>query len=229
MNMDFLIVAATKSEVNFLSKRFNFEIQEGNYTSFKVNNSNFDLLISGIGIHSTTYHLTKLLQKKKYKMVLNIGIAGCFKNFKVGDVVNVVQDEFADLGIEGEDHFSTLFEQGYMRTSEFPFIDGKLFSDFIEFCDTISSLPEATGITVNSVNGSKESIEKKKEKFNANIETMEGAAVLYVCLCENVHCTQIRAISNMVEPRDTTKWDISLALTNLENVMTGMFEEICGK
>jgi len=225
--MKILILAATKSEVSFLAKKYNFSLQEGNFTKFKVNNSEFDILISGIGIYSTTYYLTKILQKEKYNLVLNIGIAGSLRNFEIGDVVNVVQDEFGDLGIEDDEKFLTLFEKGYIRASEFPFIDGKLYSNFIEFSDTISDLPEAKGVTYNTTHCSQNSIDKVKMKFKADIESMEGAAVLYICLQENIHCTQVRSISNKVKPKESAKWNIDLAMKNLENVIVKMFEEIC--
>ncbi len=225
--MKVLFLAATKSEVLFLSKKYGFNFSESNFTSFTVNKFQFDVLISGIGIYSTTYHLTKVLMKEKYNLVLNIGIAGSLRNFKIGDVINVVQDEFGDLGVEDKGKFLTLFEKGYIRASEFPFIDGKLYSDFIDFTDAISDLPEAKGITINTTHGSMESIEKVKNKFDADVESMEGAAVFYVCLHENVHCTQIRAISNIVEPMDKNNWDIELAMKNLEEVINNMIEEIC--
>ena len=44
---------------------------------------------------------------------------------------------------------------------------------------------------------------------------MECAAVFYVCLHEKVPFLEIRAISNYVESRDTTKCDIPLAIENL--------------
>jgi futalosine hydrolase len=44
---------------------------------------------------------------------------------------------------------------------------------------------------------------------------MEGAVVLYVCNWLGVTCFQIRAISNFVEPRDSSQWNIPLALEKL--------------
>jgi len=39
--------------------------------------------------------------------------------------------------------------------------------------------------------------------------------VLYVCNWLGVTCFQIRAISNFVEPRDSSQWNIPLALEKL--------------
>jgi futalosine hydrolase len=54
-----------------------------------------------------------------------------------------------------------------------------------------------------------------EKKFDADIETMEGAAFFYSCLQLKIPFLQIRAISNFVEPRDKSKWNIPLALENL--------------
>ena len=49
---------------------------------------------------------------------------------------------------------------------------------------------------------------------------MEGASVFKVCQQFNVPCIQIRSISNIVEERNREKWDLDLAIRNL-NVEVG--------
>ena len=53
------------------------------------------------------------------------------------------------------------------------------------------------------------------EKYNPDIETMEGATFFYICSRENIPFLALRAISNRVEPRNKEKWNIQLALDNL--------------
>ncbi|MFO7826991.1 MAG: hypothetical protein R6V23_00095, partial [Bacteroidales bacterium] len=74
---------------------------------------------------------------------------------------------------------------------------------------------KVSAITSDRTNGKKESIDKLKQKFNADIETMEGAAFFYVCLQEEVKFMQIRAISNFVEERNQQNWNIPLAIEQL--------------
>jgi futalosine hydrolase len=54
---------------------------------------------------------------------------------------------------------------------------------------------------------------------HAEIESMEGAAFLFACNQTKVSCRQIRAVSNYVEKRDRSKWNIPLAITNLNKVL----------
>ena len=54
-----------------------------------------------------------------------------------------------------------------------------------------------------------------KEKYNPDIETMEGATFFYICTRENIPFLALRSISNMVGLRNKDNWDIRLALDNL--------------
>ncbi len=44
---------------------------------------------------------------------------------------------------------------------------------------------------------------------------MEGAALHYVCLQEQIPFVQIRSVSNYVGERDKTKWKMKEAIENL--------------
>jgi futalosine hydrolase len=124
----------------------------------------------------------------------------------------VVSDEFADLGIEKENEFLTLFEIGFMDANEFPFEQGVLkASDFNGLID----FKKVRGITTNKSHGRAASIAEIKSKFTSQVESMEGAVVFYVCNWIGVPCFQIRSISNFVEPRDSAQWNIPLALEKL--------------
>jgi len=216
---EILLVASSKFEVNKIIENFNFSKErEKNTSSYRFKNINIDVLISGIGIPSTTYLLTKTLLKKKYDLVINIGISGSFNpNLKNGDVVNVVEDEFADVGIiEHNNNFRSLFDEGFISKDKFPFTNSKLISNYQD-CEP--SLKKVKGITVNSTSGNEEQIKMRQAKFNADVETMEGAAVAYICLIENVKFIQIRSISNFVESRNKDNWDIPLAIKNLTSTV----------
>src|SRR5690606_9179711 len=99
---------------------------------------------------------TNALKDFQYQMVLNIGIAASMSNeLKIGDVVNVVSEEIADLGIEKEDDFLTLFESGYMSFDEFPFEHG-----IIKASESNGLFPfkKVKGITLNKSLGRQISI-----------------------------------------------------------------------
>jgi futalosine hydrolase len=55
---------------------------------------------------------------------------------------------------------------------------------------------------------------------------MEGAALHYVCLQENIPFVQIRSVSNYVGERDKTKWKIQEAIENLNRELLLMINRI---
>ena len=76
-------------------------------------------------------------------------------------------------------------------------------------------LKPVRAITVNTATGSEVGRIKLLQKFNPDIETMEGATFFYICAKENIPFLALRAISNRVEPRNKSNWNIALALENL--------------
>ncbi|MEZ4688453.1 MAG: hypothetical protein R3B47_21045 [Bacteroidia bacterium] len=75
-------------------------------------------------------------------------------------------------------------------------------------------------ITVNRVHGSLSGIQKLSETWpQAQVESMEGAAVFLSAKKAGIPCLQFRAISNYVEPRNKEAWDIPLALKSLRNFL----------
>ena len=217
--MKILIVSATEKEI--LPVKKNLKINVSNACMMKytvVKDLAVDYLITGVGCTFTTYTLSQKLQAEKYDLVINAGIAGSFNpDLKIGDVVWVEQDEFAGLGIEEGKNFYTLFDKNFLNPNEFPFNNGKLENPNQFKQNVFQSLQKVKAITSDITHGNKESIEKIKQKFAADIETMEGAAFFYVCLKEGVQFMAIRSISNYVQERNTQSWNIPLAIQNLNH------------
>ncbi len=185
-----------------------------------------EYLVTGSGIFNTAYELGRHIVGKQYDMIINIGIAGAFeKSSEIGSVYNVTSDNFVDFGAENGQDFLSAFEIGLLDANEFPFKNGWIVNDNFPDSPTINSIPEAKGLTVNTTHGNTASIKKLKERISADIESMEGAAFLYICLMNNVPCLQIRATSNYVEKRNRKAWQIPLALDNLSSVVVAILKE----
>ena len=152
---------------------------------------------------NTSIQVTKELSKNKYNLVINIGVAGSFsQDYVIGDVVEVVEDNFSELGFENGNDFGL-------------FSDSEIVTKYS--VESKTSLQKVKGITVNTVHGNDQSIDKIVNRLNADVESMEGAAVFKVCNEFSVPCMQIRAISNTVEKRNKENWNIALAIDNLNN------------
>ena len=196
--MQILLIAATATEIE----------------PFTAANSQADVLITGVGVPSTIYHLQKRIHQIDYDFIIQAGIAGSFTNeIEPGKVLLVKQDCFADLGIEEKGNYTPVFNSAFADKDEFPFADGWLMNtdDNLKY----SNLPKAKAITINKVSDSELQKQQFIQTFNADIETMEGAALHYVCLQEQISFLQIRSISNHVGERDKTKWKMKEAIENL--------------
>ncbi len=223
--MKILIVAATWMEVKLLVDEMVLVDENSHFLKhFQLNDTEVDILITGIGTTFTTFHLTNTLKDKNYQAVINIGIAGSLTpELKIGDVVNVVSEEFADLGIEKEEEFLTLFESGFIELNEFPFEHGILKATD---SNSLFNLKKVRGITTNKSHGRDSSITEINGKFTAQVESTEGAAVFYVCNWYGIPCYQLRAISNYVESRDSAQWNIPLALENLKITLVYILKKL---
>jgi futalosine hydrolase len=222
--MQILLVSATIFEIapalNWLEEHFKLN-EQGVFE-----NENFAVfpLITGVGSTATAFHVGQFLAQNKPDLAINAGIAGAFdKNFKLGDVLNVTTERFGDLGVEEPDgRFTNLFELGLLEKNNPPFIGGLLQNPAGE---QASFLPSAHGLTVNKVHGSPLSIAAIQAKYpDAQLESMEGAAFFYACLLAKIPFLEIRGISNYVEARDREKWNLPLAINNLNQAVIAMLE-----
>ena len=203
--MKILIAAATAEEISILKEidTYGHEI---------------DFLITGIGMVPTAYMITRQFAASEYDLAINIGLAGSFdRSLEIGEVVRVEVDHLSEVGAEDGDNFLTLEEMGLEGLSS---VSMEIDSD------TLNSLPVVSGITVNTVHGNEASIERIVHRLNPSIETMEGAAFLFVCKREKTMAIQLRSISNYVEKRNRENWNIELALSNLHRTIIQILQEI---
>ena len=215
--MKILIVSATFNEIKALVDQLELIEKNDDFLSrFKLdNNKEIDVLVTGIGIASTAYQLGKYLAANNYDYTFNFGIAGAFdKSLSISDVVNVDTDIISELG--AEDGSSLMkFDELNMGQSSIEKTIWKVMNNHDICNDVLQGLPKVKGITVNTVHGNNDSINKVMQLYHPDIETMEGAVFLHICNAEKIKCAQIRSVSNYIEERNTGNWNIRLAIETL--------------
>ncbi|MBP9103213.1 MAG: futalosine hydrolase [Chitinophagaceae bacterium] len=201
--MNCLIVAATPIEITpFL----------GYFKSSNI--KNIDILITGIGLTATTYSLMRQLRLKKPDVVLQAGVGGCFDtSIPLGQVVVVKQEAIADQSVIELNQLKTLFDLKLVPQDQFPFKKGWLINNSEVLKKT--TLKKVKGISVNEITTSKQKIKFYTETFNPVVESMEGAALHYVCLMENIPFIQLRAVSNYIAERNKKNWNMKESILNL--------------
>ena len=214
MPLRIILVTATSSEADTLKTIPGMRIISG---GFSFGGNEIIPLVTGVGSVATAWAMTKIFSSGlKADLAINIGIAGSFRNdLPVGEAVVPVSDCFADAGVETSSGFLTLAEAGLVDPDVFPFRSGRIFSDNRFVSSAVRLIRPVNAITVNTSSGMQNNIKLISERYNPDIETMEGAAFFYVCSRENIPFLAIRAVSNIVEPRNRAKWNIPLAIKNL--------------
>lgn len=227
--MKILVVAATAFEVRPLTNMLPLISQESDFLSTHLHQTaTVDVLITGVGMMVTSWHLGKLLATKKYDLAINAGIAGAYDHdIKIGSVFHVTEDCILELGAEDGEGFLTIFELGLMDPDQYPYKGGRLVNLPQFPSNALNKLEKVAGTTVNTIHEQTSALHIRG-KANFRLESMEGAAFLYGCMSERLPCIQIRSVSNYVEVRDKSRWNVKLALDNLNKTLLQIINEISG-
>ena len=213
MGKNILVAAATAKEIDsFISL----------VRKVYFSKNNIDILISGIGLTASTYHLIKQLALKKYDLVIQAGVAGSFDlNIPLGAVVAVKQDTIADQSVIELEKLKTLFDLKLVPQDQHPYKKGWLINPNKDVLKK-TKLKIVKGISVNQISTSKQMIQFYRDTFDPVTESMEGAALHYVCLMENIPFLQIRSISNYIGERNKKKWDMNQSIYDLNNALVSI-------
>lgn len=214
--MNLLIAAATSIEIRpFLQ-----------FIKAKKRFPDIDILITGIGLTASTYSLTKQFALKKPGLVIQAGVAGCFDlSVQLGEVVMVKQETIADQSVVELQKLKTLFDLKLVPQDQYPYKKGRLINPHAILLKQ-SKLKKVKGISVNQISTSKQMIQFYKETFNPVTESMEGAALHYTCLMENIPFIQLRSISNYIGERNKKKWNMQDSIINLNKELIKLIEKI---
>jgi futalosine hydrolase len=201
--MEVLLCAATR-----------FEIDPTIQYLASQNIKNIDILVTGVGLIAATYHITKAVYQKRPQLILQAGIAGALdNNLKLGSVVIIESETVGDLGVMEQGSFRSLFDMEFVQENDRPWTNARLLNAS-GILDEIL-LPKVKGVSINEITTLPSRIEHYKDALGASVESMEGAALHYVGLMENIPFLQVRSLSNFVGERDKSKWHIKEAIENL--------------
>jgi len=186
----------------------------------------FDLLIAGVGPVSAAVSTAKALVTNDYGLVVCAGVGGGFPGkAEVGSLVVANEIIAADLGVETSEGFSSLDELGFGATRIK--VDAGLVNSVGEAL-AAAKLPVKIGpvLTVSTVTGTAESAAELAARVpGATAEAMEGYGVAYAATNDfGIPTLELRAISNLVGPRDRAAWRIKEALDILESASSVLLE-----
>lgn len=224
--MKLLITASTWPEIAPFERRLKLVRETSFLKIYQLNNAELHVLTTGVGMTATAVSTSAAFAREKYDLAINPGIAGAFdRELQLGEVVRVNKDRIPELGAEDGENFLNVHQLDLHGESQAPY-DHSWILDSGDLFPSFKSLKTCTGITVNTAHGNDESIAKIISSFHPQVESMEGAAFLSAAKYASVPAIQIRSISNYVERRDRSKWNIPLAIDNLCEVLYRGVEEM---
>lgn len=190
-------------------------------------NNRFDVIAGGVGPMSAAVSTARALTSEEYGLVISAGIAGGFNGrADIGSLVLANEIIAADLGVQTDQGFSSLDELGFGST-RIP-VDTSIIEQLSEVLQE-AKLTITTGpiLTLSTVTGTKEIAEELASRVpGATAEAMEGFGVATAAVDFNLPVLEIRAISNLVGPRDRENWRIKEALDALTSAFSIIKEVI---
>lgn len=200
-----------------LTAATDFEMQP--FAEAGGNTKNTLQLVTGLGPVETTLSLSCLLheQADRIDAVLNFGVAGAYPDNGTDlqacllDICLAEQEILGDLGICLQDGFER-FISADLRVEDSFVLDPALLAVAAQALDCAeTAYKRGTFITVSCASGTRKRGQLLGREFQGLCENMEGAAVARVCSHFALPCLEVRCISNMVEDRDTRKWQLKQA------------------
>ena len=181
---------------------------------------------SGVGMLATAVSLTKIIVEEKPDLIIQMGIAGTFNTkINLGKVVAIQDETIGDLGVEEDGKWKDIFEMKLEKSSYPPFEKRRLPNQWLRQYNLLE-LTEVSGITVNEITTNAKRMEQLIKKYNPITESMEGAALHFVCRDMNIPFLQIRAISNYVGERDKTNWQLKESLDALKETVLKLIDKL---
>lgn len=223
--MKIAIIAATSFEIDPLLQHLESKGRKASFLHFEYNGHEIHPLITGIGAMKTAFAMARFNEAPNLDLAINVGIAGSYnRDLELGKVVHVISDRFADIGVEEADgSFTDVYDLELEARNKYPYTDGALLNDGLKYSFDIQ---EVKALTVNKVHGTQASIDQIKAKYQADIETMEGAGFHYACKNMDIPHVQLRALSNYVEPRNRDGWQIELAIDQLNQTIINLLDNV---
>jgi futalosine hydrolase len=161
-----------------------------------------EVVAVGVGPVEAALGTARALAAANYGAVINAGIAGGFRDrCSVGDVVVCAREDYAELGLEDGSAFPLPDGIELARTVEAdrrlvqPFLDGRI------------PVILGRGVTSATVTSTEERALVLARRFRADVESMEGFAVMRAAQVAGVPAIEIRGVSNIVGGRANNGWN----------------------
>lgn len=233
-----LVTAAVEIELSFLVRELDAEMRrhEGIPPFHEWCSPNLKVLLAltGMGKVNAAMTSTALVRAFHPDILINTGCAGAYaaSGLSVGDIAAASSETYGDEGVLTPSGWQPLESIGIPLAE----VDGRRYFNEIPLspsmtmkartvADTLGiSLRTGKFVTVSTCSGTADRGAELSGRFDALCESMEGAAVAHVALIHGLDCLEVRGISNMVEDRDLSRWNIAEAAAKAQQFILPFIE-----
>jgi futalosine hydrolase len=180
------------------------------------------LVVTGVGKANAAAAVSCLAQRHKPSLIIDCGCGGAYpgSGLDIGHLAIASAEIYGDEGVVTPQGWSDLTAMGLPLVSR----EGNRYHNEIPLSlmqtERAVQLATALGIpfrrgrfvTVSTCSGTTARGEELWTRYGAVCETMEGAAVAHASLLWGIDCLEVRGISNRVEDRDMSSWDLDGAV-----------------
>lgn len=220
------LIAAVPLETELLRRRLApCEVRRCNgYDLFRgtISGRPICLMHSGIGKASAAAATMALLAACRPTALIMLGCGGAYpgSGLNVGDLAMATAEIYGDEGVQTPAGFQDMATiglplvetDGVSFFNSFP-VDGPLLERarplFMQAAEAASrQFREGTFVTVSTCSGTARAGAELVRRTGGICESMEGAAGAQVCVHQHVPYLEVRGISNLVEDRDLSRWNL---------------------
>ena len=235
------LLAAVPEETNLIRAALQDFAQESvngvTMTSGTISGRKITLAHSGIGKAAAAATAVSLLSSCRPEALLLFGCGGAYlgAELTLGDLALASGEIFGDEGVATPEGFRDLAETRLaMRRTPEPFynywpVDNELHDwaqPLLQAHATDNKIKLRSGpfVTVSTCTGSTVVATEIEQRTKGLCENMEGAAVALACQQLSTPLLEIRGISNLVEDRDTSRWDLSAGMAAAQKAILKLLE-----
>jgi futalosine hydrolase len=196
----------------------------------------------GIGKAAAAAATITLLHYCRPEALLLFGCGGAYPHsgLEIGDLALAETEIFGDEGVLTPHGFDDLAAMGLpMRQGDESFFNSWPTDEPLQersrptLLDVAGKqgIKLATGsfVTVSTCTGTTARAIQIEQRTGGICENMEGAAVALACRQLSVPLLEMRGISNLVEDRDTSRWDLAAGMTVAQQAVIGLLQKWPGQ
>nr|WP_320049097.1 futalosine hydrolase [uncultured Desulfuromonas sp.] len=206
-------------------------------TCGQLSSQSVAIATTGIGKANTAAAAALLLHQFHPDIFVMVGCGGAFKDssLQLGDLAFASEEIYADEGVTSPQGFldmsqldlalATIEDRCYFN--HYPVDLTTTQHACKRLKDNFSQNPNCQlgpFVTVSNCSGTDSLGLDRHERYQPIIENMEGAAAAHQCLLAHTPFMELRSVSNFVEDRDFSQWNLPQAMENAQKALLSLFE-----